>query len=292
MAQKTLLEQYLKPKEQWGMSSTTNTYGMSLPEYHPDDPTLPTTWDRPEWIEELSKTLEDPEFSATDSTNTPLLTSSTDLSLPQTQTAFNRFMGLEGGKENLTRAQKAMFQGAILKTVASASDFFSRVTGLATGQISAIHGQRDIAIQNYQNEIDALDNQVLYLKNRLADRFNKTVETNIMTLAAKNIRVTAGNVLELSKDEAQEITEDMRMAESNARLKQIALEAGQQSARESSKYAIRQIWTGLIGSATKLGLMFETGGGTGESWGNLYKGYKNQLKMEDTIKTQSFNKLY
>lgn len=196
---------------------------------------------------------------------------------------------------NKEKGSKEMFVGALYKTVASASDFFSRAVAMGAGQISAIHGQRDNAVQNYQNQMDALDNQVLHLKNQLMDRFNKTIDTNIMNLAAKNLRVSSGNVLELSKDMAQEITEDMRMAESNARLKQIALQAGQKSAKESSKYAIKQMWTGLIGSAANLGLMVATGGGTGESFGNLYSNYIDAKSLEDAnkaIKTGSFNSIY
>ena len=126
----------------------------------------------------------------------------------------------------------------------------------------------------------------------MADRFNKTVENNIMTMAAKNLRVTSGNVLELSKDMAQEMTEDMRTAESNARLKKIALEAGVKSARESASYAKTQLWTGLVKSALNLGLMWETGGGPGESWGDLYSNYSKTQKFEDAVKSQEFNKLY
>ena len=294
MAKNALLENYFKPKEQWGMSSADSLFGMSLPEYHPNDTNWPTEWDKPDWLENLSDILEEPEFSAIDSNNIPVSPrlSSTDLSLPQTQKAFNKFMGLDGGEESLTRAQKAMFQGAILKTVAAASDFFSRATAIIGGQQSNIKGQVKNTQDAYQNQMDALDNQVLYIKHQLADRFNKMVDTNIVNMAAKNIRVTGGNVLELTKDTAQEMTEDMRMTESNARLKQIALEAGKKSAKESGKLAVKQMWAGLVSSATKLGMMWETGGGTGMSFGDLYAGYNNALKTEDAIKNQEFNKLY
>lgn len=283
------------PKEQWAMSSAKNVPGMSLPEYHPETPAMsivdwtaltPIDIDQPE-------TVENPLFSATDPvTAIPVLprSSSADMSKPKLQDAFNAFVS--GNDETLTNAQKALFQGGILKTVAAASDFFSRMTGLVMGAPDMIDDQRDIAIKNYQNQMDALDNQVLYIKHQLSDRFNKTVETNIMRMAASGLRVNAGNVLELSKESASEITEDMRTTESNARLKKIALTAGQKQAKESAKYAKQTFWTGLAQSAIKLGIMWETGGGTGESWGNLYKGYKDSLKMEDAVKNQEFNKLY
>lgn len=222
---------------------------------------------------DLSYLMANPAFAATDSfSTTPTRASSADISMPDLQTAFNAFV--DGNKNALTTAQKNMFQGAVLKTTAAASDMFSYLTGLAMGAPGMIDQQRDIAVQSYQNQMDALDNQVLYIKHQLSDRFNKTVETNIMRMAASGLRVNAGNVLELTKESASEITEDMRTAESNARLKKIALAAGQKQAGEAARYAKQTFWTGLAQSAIKLGIMWETGGGTGESWGNLYAGYK------------------
>ena len=222
---------------------------------------------------DLSYLMLNPSFAATDSfSTTPTRASSADMTMPDLQTAFNVFV--DGNNDALTTAQKNLFQGATLKTAAAASDMFTYLTGLAMGAPGQIEQSKDIAVQNYQNQMDALDNQVLYLKHQLSDRFNKTVETNIMNMAAKGLRVTSGNVLEMSKESALEITEDMRTAESNARLKKIALAAGQKSAGEAAKYAKQAFWTGLAQSAIKLGIMWETGGGTGESWGNLYAGYK------------------
>jgi hypothetical protein len=80
----------------------------------------------------------------------------------------------------------------------------------------------------------------------------------------------------------------MRTAESNARLKQIAFEAGKKQAKESAKYAKTQLWTGLAQSALNLGIMYQTGGGTMESFGDLYKGYK----MGKATLAQSFNEIY
>lgn len=283
-----------QPKEQWPMSLADNVYGMSAPEYHPAKPEVsPVDWEALTPIE-IQGTTESPAFAATDMPTDTLTfmptRSSAEMDMPTLQDAFNKWAS--GNDETLTNAQKRLFQGAALKTVAAASDFFSRSVGLAMGQRGIIDKQRDVAMQAYQNQMDALDNQVLYIKHQLTDRFNKTVETNIMKMAARNLRVNAGNVLEQSKSLAQETTEDMRTAESNARLKQIALDAGKKSAKESARYAKQQLWTGLVQSAVKLGLMWETGGGTGESWGNLYAGYKSASKIEDAVKTQEFNKLY
>lgn len=276
-------------EEQWAMSAADNIPGMSLPEYHPQMSKIPTV--EPE---EETGTL---TLGATDSPSANEVADLIQALLGNIQkpqmarpdnlaNALDKLLGIT--TELKVKAQSDMFKGAVLKTVAAASDFFDKAVGIAAGSINNLNDKYKIAKQNYENQMDALDNQVLYIKHQLADRFNKTVQTNIMNMAAKNLRVTSGNVLELTKDMAQEMTEDMREAESNAELKKIALRAGKDQAKEATRYAEKQTWTNLIGSAVKLGLAVETGGGTGESWGNLYSGYK----MSKAIKSQSFNELY
>lgn len=301
----TYIDSILKPREQWAMSAADNVWGMSLPEYHPvtyDVTPVPEPIFKPvveaSVVEEPSAT-ETASLSAPLSAEDPVVDNIPDLvqtMLPEYKKpqfakpdsiagALDKLLG--SNQELLAKAQKDMFMGAVLKTVAAADDFFTRAVGLGPA-VANLNTSYDIAKTNYNNQMDAIDNQVLYIKHQLADRFNKTVQTNIMNLASKNLRVTAGNVLDLSKEEASEITEDMRTAESNANLKKIALQAKKESAKESTRYAEKQLYTGLIGSAVKLGLMVETGGGTGESFGDLYKGYK----MSKAIKAQSFNELY
>lgn len=282
-------------QEQWPMSYAYNEPGQSLPEFHPEEigdtnagggnvyvsgDIIPGTEPVDDLSAPIDPVLEGLSFGATDSPDDIMdkiykMFGSASKYQYATSSNVNKALDkLLGSNEGLkARAQVGMFQGAVLKTVAAAGDLFDRSVGLMMGQQRNIRKTADIMAQNYQNQMDALDNQVLYIKHQLADRFNKTVETNIMNLAAKNIRVNAGNVLDLSKEEASEITEDMRTAESNAELKKIALRAGKKQAKESADYAIKQMWTGFIGSAAKLGIMGATGGGTGESWGNLYKGY-------------------
>lgn len=273
------LNNLFHPANQWSMSSAYSEPGMSLPEYHEETPMEVIDWlalNTPE--ETIPDMTPNPLFAATDPYSVAPTRSSADMTVPQMQNAFNAFV--EGNDATLTNAQKALFQGAALKTVAAASNLFTRMTGVFMGAPRMMKEQGDIAAQAYQNQMDALDNQVLYIKHQLSDRFNKTVETNIMKMAARGLRVTAGNVLELSKESATEITEDMRTAESNARLKKIALAAGQKQSKEAASYAQKQFWTGLAQSAINLGIMWETGGGTGESWGNLYKGYKKAKESE------------
>lgn len=259
------IKSLMKPEEQWPMSSIENEPGMSLPEYHPEEPEI----------------IPDAPLAAEDKTDpNELVNLIADMLRNQQQgyqpakaddltAAFDKL--LQGNPETKAKAQVGMYEGALLKTVSAASDLFSKAVQLGfSGNISR---KRDVAIQNYQNQMDAIDNQVMYIKHQLADRFNKTVETNIAQMAARNLRVTTGNVLELSKEEALEISEDMSTADSNARLKKIALNAGKEQAKESAKYAKSQLWTSFAQSALKLGLMYETGGGTHQSFGDLYKGY-------------------
>lgn len=284
----TYIDSILNPREQWAMSAADNIPGMSLPEYHPAPfEEVPVTT-APEEPASVSFSAEEPTADNIADLIQQMLAEYNKPQFARPDNIGNALDKLLGSNQALlAKAQKDMFTGAVLKTAAAADDFFTRAVGLNYA-VDNINDKYEIAKANYTNQMDAIDNQVLYIKHQLADRFNKTVQTNIMNLAAKNMRVTAGNVLDLSKEEASEITEDMRTAESNANLKKIALQAKKESAKESTRYAEKQLYTGLIGSAVKLGLMVETGGGTGESFGDLYKGYK----MSKAIKAQSFNELY
>jgi len=276
----------ITPKqEQWAMSYAYNEPGQSLPEYHPEAP-LGVATEIADDIDEtpavtLGATSEPDDIAKMIQEMLAGLPKQTSAVPADITKALDKLLG--DNEQVKAHAQIDMFEGAVLKTIAAAGDFFDRGVGLMMGQQRNIRKSSEIIQQNYQNQIDAIDNQVLYVKHQLADRFNQTVETNIMNLAAKNIRVNAGNVLDLSKEQASEITEDMRTAESNAALKQIALEAGKKQTKESAKYATKQLWTGFIGSAIKLGIVGATAGGTNEKWGDLYAGYK---KGNDFLKAQ------
>jgi hypothetical protein len=287
--------------EQWPMSAADNEPGMSLPEVHPAYSPAPDVEEMATtaaFTEDLYQELESPSFSAED----PVIDDVPDMvkqmfgfvkpmfaRADKISDSLDKLLGQN--TDRLMKAKKDMFMGAALKTAAAAGDVFDKAVGLIYGADN-IESQKDIAVQNYQNRMDALDNQVLYVKHQLANRFNKTVETNIMNLAARNLRVNAGNVLDLSKEEASEITEDMREAESNARLQKIALEAGKKSARESARYAKTQLWTGLAKSAVNLGLMYVTGGGTDQKFGDLYKGYKQAKDYEAAKKAGALTGMY
>lgn len=289
----TFINNLMKPQEQWAMSYVKNEPGMSLPEYHPveEEPTaipsvqlgsedVPSADELADKIADILRS--DPSFQPGKADDiTKALEKLLDKQTP----------------DDKAQAQIDLYEGAVMKTVAAASDTFNSVLGIAYG--GNIDIARDAAIQNYQNQMDALDNQVLYIKHQLSDRFNKTIETNMVQMAARNLRVNAGNVLELSKEEASEITEDMRTAESNARLKKIAYEAGQKQAKASAKYAHAQQWFGLSKSLLKLGMMYESGGGTDMEWGDLYKGYmagtkyfNEKRELARTQQSGSLNSIY
>lgn len=280
----------LKPNNaQWEMSSADNEFGMSLPISQVDNMSvLPQSSPIPSAPLAVEDTTQQNIQDAINALYNFKPATADDIT-----SAMDKLM--KQSPQYLASAQVGAFTGAVMKTIGQAGDFFSRATGLAMGQLGNIDKQAEIAGQSYQNQMEALDNQVLYIKNQLSDRFNKTVESNIMQMAAKNIRVTSGGVLDLTKDLATEVTEDMRTAESNARLKQIALQAAQKSTKASAKYAKFNAINSFINSAAKLGMTMASGGGTGQTWGNLWSGYndgKEALKLADTIKEQEFNKLY
>lgn len=268
----------MKPKEQWPMSAIESEPGMSLPEFHiepeavPEVPLSAESQQNPQEIADLIAALLADRPSYTPGAADDITKALENLLKPR--------------EEDKIQAKEDLFVGAAMKTVAAADKFFSSLVGLAYS--GNLDDRYKATRQNYINQMNALDNQVMYIKHQLSDRFNQTVENNIMQMAARGLRVNAGNVLDLTKESASEITEDMRTAESNAELRKIALRAGKKQAKEYTKYSKGKLWTDMAQSAVKLGIMYETGGGTGESFGDLYAGYQ----MGNAIKNKSFNELY
>ena len=268
----------MKPQEQWPMSAIESEPGMSLPEFHiepeavPEVPLSAESQQNPQEIADLIAALLADRPSYTPGAADDITKALENLLKPR--------------EEDKIQAKEDLFVGAAMKTVAAADKFFSSIVGLAYG--SNLDDRYKATRQNYINQMNALDNQVMYIKHQLSDRFNQTVENNIMQMAARGLRVNAGNVLDLTKESASEITEDMRTLESNAELRKIALRAGKKQAKEYTKYSKGKLWTDMAQSAVKLGIMYETGGGTGESFGDLFAGYQ----MSQAVKNQSFNELY
>lgn len=167
------------------------------------------------------------------------------------------------------KAGKGMFYGAAMKTGAAAMKLFAQLSTFGTN-INNANRQAQVTKQNAANQIAALDNQVLYYKNQIADKFNQTIAKNTVTMAAKNLRVSAGSLLEQMKDEAYDATKDIQTLESNAELKRIALRSEQKQADITKKLQKSLEVANLAYSLGQVGLMVSTGGGTMQSWGDLY----------------------
>lgn len=176
----------------------------------------------------------------------------------------------ESLSEQKDKAKKKMAYGAILKTAASAGQLFSDIL-VASSNWKNINRQKENTKLDAENQMAALDNQVLYYKNQIADKFNQTLARSAVVMAAKNLRVTAGNLLEQTKGAAYDATKDIQMLESNAELKKIMLRSQQRQADITAKLQKSQEVTTLLDDAANLGLMVGTGGGTFESWGELLR---------------------
>ena len=246
--------------QQGPMSAIDNEFGMSLPgtESAFDTPSTSSSADMKKTLDDiLSKVSKDNLFATPVATAEPKapVTSLSDIST-----------ALSGMKET---ASKERALGASLKTAVAAADFFSQALVYGT-QRKNISMQTENTKQAAENAMSALDNQVLYYKNQITDKFNSLIARNTVTMAAKNLRITAGALLEQTKDAAYDATQDIRMLESNAELKKIVLRSQQKQADIAKKLQKNLLTANLVSSAAKLGLMVATGGGTGESWGNLF----------------------
>lgn len=171
-----------------------------------------------------------------------------------------------------SQGQKQRAMGAGLKTVASAINFFDQLVtwDLRRDNINLTKGNAKRAADN---AMLALDNQVLYVKNQLMDRFNTLVANNAVNMAARNLRVSTSTLLEASKETAHDINMDFRTAESNAKLKKIDLENNKKQANIAAKYAKTKQFTDFVDAGIELGFNVMTGGGTGQSWGELFAGF-------------------
>lgn len=192
------------------------------------------------------------------------------------------FMGTAKAK-----AMKNMYQGAVFKTIGSATELFNSLLTFGDRH-RIINQQADNTKIAADNQMKAIDNQVLSAKNQIMDRFTNMVASNTVEMAAKGLRVSAGSLLEGTKGAAYDLTQDIQMMESNARLKKLSLEATKKQAEVARDLAKSQQWADLVAGVSKLGLNIATGGGTGESFGDLYAGYKSAKAFE----SGSLNDLY
>ena len=262
-----------KPQTQWPMSAADNEYGMSLPVYVPNETTAKDT----------TESLAELDFSgngnAIDTSSMAAYAPTTD---DPTTKILADFMGTAKAK-----AMKNMYQGAVFKTIGSATELFNSLLTFGDRH-RIINQQADNTKIAADNQMKAIDNQVLFAKNQIMDRFTNMVASNTVEMAAKGLRVSAGSLLEGTKGAAYDLTQDIQMMESNARLKKISLEATKKQAEVARDLAKSQQWADLVAGVSKLGLNIATGGGTGESFGDLYAGYKSAKAFE----SGSLNELY
>ena len=183
------------------------------------------------------------------------------------QNAFDKW-----GNILLTIGEKGSKQqqaGFALKAVAEASELFTKLATYSMERANADRAYRNKKA-DVSNQMLAIDNQVQYYKNQIADKFATTMARSSMLMAAKNLRVTAGNLLEQTKDAAYDATNDIKMLESNAELKKIALRSEARQAEVSRTLTKKLMTTDLLGSAAELGLVFVGASKAGMKWGDLF----------------------
>lgn len=185
-------------------------------------------------------------------------------------TNFGNSMLLGGLLEkDKAKADKLLFGGAALKTAASAGRLFNSLLTYGI-QSKNLERQRKNTKMSVENKMQALDNQVLYYKNQITDKFNTLMARNTLTMAAKNLRVSTGALLEQTKDAAYDATKDIEMLESNAELKKIALRNEEKQSKIAAKLGKSQLVANVLQGMVDLGLNVATAGGTMKSWGDLY----------------------
>lgn len=183
---------------------------------------------------------------------------------------------LSGLKSN---ADTNMKVGTALKTAKSAMKLFGSIMnyGFAKGNARLMNQN---AKQRAENEMLALDNRLMYYKNQIIDKFGETMAQNSVTMAMKNLRVTAANIMEQTKDAAYDATQDIKMAESNADLKKIAIRAEEQQTKIASKLMKKTAFLDVMNSLGELGITVGTGMATG-GFGNLFStGLEESLNTE------------
>lgn len=153
--------------------------------------------------------------------------------------------------------------------------------------------QTSNTIQSYQNKMNALDNQLLAVKNKLQDKFNTAVANDIVQTAARGIRVSMSNILEKHKESAYNVTQDIQMATSNVEMNKATYKSYQGQAKIGEKLSKYKLTGDLVESGIKLaedvvllgmggteGLESVLKGGDAGSFGDLWSGYEGATKSQ------------
>lgn len=227
-------------------------------------------------IPNFSLNLKEPSFSSSFATMGNLPSS-----IGSGAGAGNNFMDSFGNilMGMKSKGDKALAMGYGMKTIAAAGELFSNLLTYGYTRTNA-NLQASNTKKSMANQMLALDNQVQYYKNQITDKFAQTMARNTVTMAAKNLRVTAGNLLEQTKDAAYDATKDIQMLESNAELKKIALRSAAKQADVTKKLTKNLATANLIGSMAKVGLMVSGGMAAGVDYGNLFATTAGSLNDE------------
>lgn len=254
----TYLASLWKPaKEQWPMSYIGSEEGMSLPEIHPEPEPEPAVDASSVINDKLDQVLS--QISQNNVFNPEPAKDTTG--------ALNNLNQMVGGIGE--KASRERLFGASMKTAAAAGRMFTNLLTYGTNMKNAELQERNTKLQA-ENQMAALDNQVLYYKNQITDKFNTMLARNTVMTAAKGLRVSAGNILEQTKDAAYDATKDIQTMESNVELKKIALRSAERQADITKKLQKTQLTANMIKSVADLGLTVSSAGGTMESWGDLW----------------------
>ena len=178
------------------------------------------------------------------------------------------------------QSQTQMQIGTALKTANSAMKLFNSIMNYhyARGNARLMEAN---AKQKAENEMLAIDNRLMYYKNQIIDKFGETMAHNSVTMAMKNLRVDMANLLEQTKDSAYDATQDIKMAESNAELKKIAIRAEEQQTKIASKLMKKTAYLDVLNSIGELGITVGTSMATG-GYGNLFStGLEETATMEE-----------
>lgn len=183
---------------------------------------------------------------------------------------------------SLTSARTKEMKGRFGMTMADAIRWFDSIAfyGMRSGNLKR---ETKNTIKSYQNKMDALDNQVLYVKNQLQDKFNSAIANDITATAARGIRVSMSNILEKHKESAHNINMDIQTVESNARMDKATYKSYQEQAkigRKAGQYALN---TELAQTSIKLAadlIMEMVGGGANAVWKQVGSPSQNPEELE------------
>lgn len=221
-----------------------------------------------DWKKGFESSLPDLQLNLKSSID-PAILAMSNISSPARVGTANPYGGLDSFGNLKGKGEKNMKAGYALKTAAAAGQLFSSMLNYGFARKNA-GLMASNAQQNAENQMLALDNQIQYYKNQITDKFGETMARNAVTMATKNLRVTAANLLEKTKDAAYDATKDIQMLESNAELKKIAIRSEAQQAQVMAKLTKKTAYYDMLNSLGNLGVTIG-GGILNNAYGNLFE---------------------